>query len=266
MEIIKYYLENNDCFKNNVNRIDSRYTLFQKRGPTDLMLHSVGCAQPQAIVFIRNWNKPGIEKCVHGFIDANTGDYYETMPQNYRGWHAGGSANNTHLGVEMCESSWIEYQGNKIVVKNLEKAQADCKRAYETAVEVFAMYCKQYNLNPKLHICSHREGWIKGIASNHGDPEYYWKSLSMPYTMDGFRNDVEAEMNKPENPFIDVNNGSWYYDATMWAYQNGITAGTDATHFSPNKNCTRAMVVVFLYKTAKWILAEVNKIVNGGGS
>ena len=40
--------------------------------------------------------------------------------------------------------------------------------------------------------------------------------------------------------------GSYYADAVQWAWENGITAGTDATHFSPDKPCTRGQMVVFL--------------------
>lgn len=48
-------------------------------------------------------------------------------------------------------------------------------------------------------------------------------------------------------PFVDVKKGSWYYDAVKWAWENGIVAGTDETHFSPNKACTRAEVLEMIY-------------------
>jgi flagellum-specific peptidoglycan hydrolase FlgJ len=69
------------------------------------------------------------------------------------------------------------------------------KRTYEAAVELFAMLCKQYGLNPLTDICSHKEGCAKGIASNHGDPEHLWNGLKMGYTMDTFRKAVKAKMN-----------------------------------------------------------------------
>ena len=47
--------------------------------------------------------------------------------------------------------------------------------------------------------------------------------------------------------FIDVEKGKWYYDAVMWAVDNGITGGMDETHFGPNKACTREQVVTFLW-------------------
>ena len=62
-------------------------------------------------------------------------------------------------------------------------------------------------------------------------------------------------MGKPEpdlsdNPFVDVKDGKFYYKAVLWAYQNGVTSGADATHFNPNGQCTRAQVVTFLWNAA----------------
>lgn len=55
------------------------------------------------------------------------------------------------------------------------------------------------------------------------------------------------------NPFTDVKYsvGSDFYNAILWASQNGITAGTTTTTFSPNKTCTRAEIVTFLWRYAK---------------
>ncbi|MGN0704740.1 MAG: S-layer homology domain-containing protein [Lentihominibacter sp.] len=52
-----------------------------------------------------------------------------------------------------------------------------------------------------------------------------------------------------ENPFEDVKEGEYYYDAVLWAYENGITTGYDATHFAPDNNCIRGDIVTFLYRT-----------------
>ena len=52
------------------------------------------------------------------------------------------------------------------------------------------------------------------------------------------------------NYFVDVKAADYYYDAVLWAAQNGITNGTDATHFSPDELCTRAQAVTFLWRTA----------------
>ena len=55
------------------------------------------------------------------------------------------------------------------------------------------------------------------------------------------------------NKFTDVETGSYYYDAMLWAVENGITNGTntEGTKFSPNEPCTRAQAVTFQYRAAK---------------
>ena len=52
------------------------------------------------------------------------------------------------------------------------------------------------------------------------------------------------------NFFVDVKASDYYYDAVLWAAQNGITSGTDAEHFSPNQPCTRAQIVTFPWRAA----------------
>lgn len=60
------------------------------------------------------------------------------------------------------------------------------------------------------------------------------------------------EVGNVSNPFVDIGNGGEYYsDAVMFLYKYNITAGTDATHFSPNKTCTRAEIVCFLNRFYK---------------
>ena len=59
---------------------------------------------------------------------------------------------------------------------------------------------------------------------------------------------------KPETctmPFADVPAGSYYYDAVLWAVENGIAKGTSDTTFSPNMTCTRAQIVAFLWRSEK---------------
>ena len=190
MQIIKSLLQQNRC-----------YTAGKKITVKGLMLHSVGCAQPSAKAFIMQWNNPESKKAVHGFIDGNTGAVYQTLPWDYRGWHAGGSANNTHIGVEMCEPACIKYTaGSHFTCPDSDKkaALAVVKRTYDTAVELFAYLCEEFNLNPLADgvIISHKEGHARGIASGHVDPEHLWTGLDTGYTMDGFRHDVKLAMKK----------------------------------------------------------------------
>ena len=191
MKLVQSIMTKNPC-----------YTAGRKITVKGLMLHSVGCPQPNASVFIKNWNTPSYgTACVHGFIDGNDGTVYQTLPWNHRGWHCAsgpkGSGNNTHIGVEMCEPASIRYTGGcSFTCSNLSAARTSVKKTYEAAVELFAYLCKLYGLNPTADgvIISHREGHARGIASNHGDPEHLWNGLGMGYTMNTFRKDVKEKM------------------------------------------------------------------------
>ena len=187
MKVIESVLTNNPCYKAG-----------RKIKVKGLMLHSIGCPQPSAMVFVKNWNKSYFRTaCVHGFIDANNGTIYQTLPWDHRGWHGGGSSNNTHIGVEMCEPGCIKYTGGStFTCSNTAKAREMVKRTYEAAVELFAHLCKEYNLDPLADgvIISHKEGHKRGIATNHGDPEHLWNGLGMGYTMNTFRQAVKAAM------------------------------------------------------------------------
>lgn len=59
----------------------------------------------------------------------------------------------------------------------------------------------------------------------------------------------EPEAETTNNPFTDVKESDYYYDAVLWAVENGITNGTSATKFSPNAACTRGQIVTFIYRT-----------------
>ncbi len=198
MQLIENFLTLNPCYTANTSGADDRYTTFQRRGPLGLVLHSVGCAQPSAQVFTKKWNSPSYDRaCVHVFIDANTGAVYQCLPWNFRAWHVGGSANNTHVGVEMCEPSAIKYTtGAKFTITDKDKAFKQCETAYKAAVELFAMLCKQYSLDPLKDgvILSHYECGKRGIGSGHVDPEHLWTGLGIGYTMAGFRQDVKKAM------------------------------------------------------------------------
>ncbi len=178
MTIIKVIAEKNKCY--------------QAGGvlhPQGIMLHSVGCAQPSAAVFARSFNQyqPGGQSvCVHAVAQAD-GTVYQLLPWEMRGWHCGGSANSTHIGVEMTEPS---------TGMTRSEAAEQVAGTYHTAVELFAALCKQYGLDPAQDgvIIGHAEGHRRGVASNHADPELLWRTYDMGYTMDGFRADVAAEM------------------------------------------------------------------------
>ena len=217
MKLVESFLTRNPC-----------YTASRKIMVRGLMLHSVGCPQPKASVFIQNWNHSDFKSaCVHAFIDGNDGTVYQTLPWDRRGWHCGGNGNNTHIGVEMCEPACIRYTGGStFTCSDLDTARAVAKRTYEAAVELFAMLCQKFSLDPLGDgvIVSHKEGCKRGIASNHGDPEHLWTQLGLSYTMDGFRADVKAALTVPAKK-LDNAPADWSREAVSWATENRFLLG-----------------------------------------
>ena len=60
----------------------------------------------------------------------------------------------------------------------------------------------------------------------------------------------EPDVSDVENPFTDVSEDAYYYEAVLWAYTNGITTGATTTTFNPSGECTREQIVTFLYRYA----------------
>lgn len=188
MNLNKLYLTKNDCYKAG-NKISVK----------GIMIHSTGANNPWLKRYLPNDGKIGINQngnhwntstpdgkkvCVHGFIGKladGTVATYQTLPWNYKGWHAGGSANNTHIGFEICEDGL-----NDVTYFNA---------VYKEAVELCAYLCKEYGLTEKNIIC-HSEGYKKGIASNHGDVMHWFPKHGK--SMDTFRADVKELLNKED--------------------------------------------------------------------
>ena len=184
MNLKQNYLTQSGCYK-----AGKRITV------KGLMIHSVGCPQPKADVFLKNWNRAEASACVHAIVEPD-GDVYQLLPWEHRGWHCGGGANNTHIGVEMTEPSTIRYTGgaNWTETGNGENTKNHVLAAYKYAVELFAFLCHQFGLDPMADgvVISHSEGCRRGVASNHGDVEHLWSKFGL--TMAQFRKDIKAAM------------------------------------------------------------------------
>lgn len=167
-----------------------------------IMVHSTGANNPNLRRYVgpddgllgenqynNHWNTyhpGGREVCVHGFIGKlkdGTIATYQTLPWDHRGWHAGGSANNTHIGFEICEDGLTDstYFG----------------KVYQEAVELCVHLCKLYGLTEKDIIC-HSEGYRKGIASNHGDVMHWFPKHGK--SMDTFREAVRQLLAAQDTP------------------------------------------------------------------
>lgn len=79
------------------------------------------------------------------------------------------------------------------------------------------------------------------------DGKYTFTMPASKITVTGTFVEIEQPM---VNPFIDVKESDYFYNAVMWAVKSGVTKGTSATTFSPNAPCTRAQMVTFLWRAS----------------
>lgn len=171
--------------------------------PKGGMLHSVGCPQPDPLVFVKIWQKSDASVCVHAVVGKEK-VVYQTLPWDMKAWHCGkgskGSGNNTLISIEMTEPATIKYTGGAgwIETGDGSNTKAHVLATYANAVQFFAYICKKYGFNPEDSnvLMSHHEGNAKGIASNHGDVEHIWNKFGL--SMNQFRKDVKKAMSGAE--------------------------------------------------------------------
>lgn len=182
MNLRKLILTNNACYK-------AGRTII----PKGIMVHSTGANNPQLQRYVgpddgllgknqysNHWNqdKPdGRQVCVHAFIGKlNDGTIatYQTLPWNHRGWHGGGSCNDTHIGFEICEDDLSD--------------KSYFNKVYQEAVELCVSLCKLYSLTEENILC-HSEGYKMDIASNHSDVMHWFPKHGK--SMNTFRTDVK---------------------------------------------------------------------------
>lgn len=188
MELRRQLLTENRC-----------YIRGDRLSPKGVMVHSTGANNPNLRRYVQpddgalgtnrygnDWNQPEPSVCVHAFIGRlqdGTVAVYQTLPWQMRGWHAGrgarGSANDTHIGFELCEDDLSD--------------PAYFAAVYRAAVELTAFLCRRYGLDPSARgvVIDHAEGCALGIASNHGDIGHWLRRYGK--TMDDFRNAVREE-------------------------------------------------------------------------
>lgn len=209
MNLHTLFLTNNACYK-------AGRTITTK----GIMVHSTGVNNPRLSRYIapddgllgeniggNHWNtdKPGgINVCVHGFIgklaDGSIATY-QTLPWNYRGWHAGGKANVSYIGFEICEDGLTD--------------PAYFSAVYKEAVELCVYLSKQYGLT-EVNIICHSEGHKLGIASNHADVMHWFPKHGK--NMDTFRAEVKAALSEEEDE--DMTQDTFNKLMNIWQEQN----------------------------------------------
>lgn len=235
-------LTENDCYK-------AGRTIV----PKGVMVHSTGANNPNLSRYVapndgllgtpssRHWNQSGTGACVHAFIgrlaDGSVA-VYQTLPWTARGWHSAsgpkGSANNSHISFEICEDG-------------LDDA-GYFEAVYRQAVELTAMLCKQFGLDPLADgvVICHSEGHQRGIASNHADVMHWFPKYGK--TMDDFRADTAQQMKEEDEEMTQdqfdamLNDwltrqgkkeaSSWARDGLTQAAAKGITDGTRPQSFA----------------------------------
>lgn len=266
MRLIKCIFTESDCYK-----------MESTIAPKGVMWHSTGANNPRSKRYAQpsdndpnrdellaeigvnrnrnDWNRPGVNACVHAFIGlAADGEVatVQTLPWNRRGWHAGTgtrgrSANNTHISFEICEDGL--------------KDEAYFNRVYREAVELTAMLCREYDLDPMEDgvVISHHEGHELGIASNHADVDHWLTRFGK--TMDDARKDVkkamQSDMTQEQfNAMMDVwlrqqgqkQPASWSKTARQWAENIGLINGDGEGNMMYCAPVTREQLMQFLYR------------------
>lgn len=97
-------------------------------------------------------------------------------------------------------------------------------------------------LNIRKPVAGEPWRWHKTATTVNKDSNY------TVYQNAEWYDETEKPQETPMMSFVDVVKGQYYYDAVMWAAENGFTGGTSATTFSPKDSCTRGQVVTFLYR------------------
>ena len=202
--IIKCFFTKNDCYKAG-----------QTMKPRGVMVHSTAANNTSIARYVQpaaddpnraalldklggnrygnHWNQSRAEynakfdtnwsACVHAFVGKladGTVDAVQTMPWDRVAWHCADNANYTHISFEICED-------------DLSSA-AYFSQVYAKAVELTAMLCKEYNMDPLADgvVICHSEGYQRGIANNHADVMHWFPKHGK--SMDTFRRDVSKAM------------------------------------------------------------------------
>lgn len=272
MNIVKAFVTQNPLYQ--------QYTRIPVR---KLVLHSVGCPQPSAAVFARQWQTA--RYFAHAVLQAD-GTVYQVAPWDCRLMHVG-AANAYSIGVEMTEPDCIRYTGGAtFVCSDWERAIAQVTGTYNTAVELFAQLCTQFGLDPQKDIISHAEASAMGIGTDHADPEHLWRQLGTGYTMDGFRADVRAMMEAENTDEEDEENmvrynkieeiPRWAQDTVRALMDAGALGGVGGGNLDLSMDMIRGLVVGAKYAAARnpryetindmpgWAQAGVQRLVDRG--
>ena len=218
MKLKKCLFTANNCYKANT-----------QMKPTGIVVHSTGANNPSLKRYVQplktdsnysaittdigvnpngnHWNvaKPGGKQiCVHAFIGKNAKgevETYQVLPFNIACWGCGNGSKGSYnynpqgrIQFEICEDNLTD--------------PTYFNKVYQEAVEFCAYLCKQYGFGVEK-ISSHAGAHQEGYASNHGDPEHWFKRFGK--TMDNFRADVKQLLNGGREAVKPITKSTIYY-------------------------------------------------------
>lgn len=220
MELYQCILTKNDCFK--------KHTPMTPKG---IVVHSTGANNPNLKRYIQpddgiigvnknnnDWNRSGVEKCVHGFIGKDkNGDVkcYQTLPFDIACWGCGagkkGSFNYNptgHIQFEICEDNLTN--------------EDYFNKTFDLAAEFCAYLCQKFNLSVDS-IVSHQEAAKLGYASNHNDPSKWLSNFGKD--MNWFRSLVYDKIHGGETHMIKYVDNVDYEGLNVRYISSGLKTG-----------------------------------------
>ena len=179
----------------------------------------------------------GVEQAVPPIFSDVAGNGFYSEPLDYcyeKGWVTGVTG-NTFAPDNACVRAQV--------VTFLWRA-AGCPKSVSSANPFVDVQKGDFYYDAVLWAVE--KGITTGTDSSHFSPlgvcnraqvvTFFWRAFG------------QSAPESAEHPFRDVQTGSWYESAVLWAVEEGITAGMTATTFGPNANCNRAQIVTFLYR------------------
>ena len=186
--------------------------------------------------------------------DSYVSDHTAPLGHGWSGWYTVKEPTCTEIGYRQhdCSRCGI-HQTERLPALGHDWQGTECGRCGEKRLTPFEDV-EPGSFYEKAVAWAVEEGITNGISATEFGPNtecnraqvvtFLWRSAGSP------------EPKTTHHPFVDVQAGSFYEKAVLWAVETGITNGLDATHFGPNQSCNRAQVVTFLWRSVDRPAAE----------
>ena len=214
--------------------------------PKGIVVHSTGVNNPHLKRYLgpddgkiganehnNHWNKPGISKCVHGFVGKDKNGNvctYQTLPLNVCAWGVGAGTKGSYN----YSPAYLQFE---ILEDNL-RDRTYFNKVMKEAQELCAKWCEEFSI-PVSKVVSHKEAHERGYGSNHSDCDHWLSKFGKD--MDWFRAEVKKLL-RPTTSIIDVGDKveiregvttyydgkkmpSWVKKATLYARKKQVKDG-----------------------------------------